>query len=212
MPTEATTVGPPSPRRRGRPPKSNSPADDTRAQIVAAAAREFSTDGYDSTSMRGIARAAGVDPALVRHYFSDKAGLFAESVASPMRPDHMVKRALAGPRDQIGVNLVGYVVQMLDDPARSTKAVRLLHTALGQEFAARMLRQFVMREVLKTIAKELGEQDSELRASFAATQIVGLVVARYGLKIEPLASASPSEVVNRIGPVVQWHLMGNPLP
>ena len=90
--------------------------------------------------------------------------------------------------------------------------IRMLHTALGQEFAARMLRQFIIREVLKRIAKELGDDDSELRASFAATQVVGLVVARYGIKIEPLASASPDEVVNRIGPVVQWHLMGNPLP
>ena len=199
------------PRRRGRPARAVALAEDTRSAIVAAAADEFSRDGYDATSMRGIARAANVDPALVRHYFTDKADLFAESIAAPMRPDQLVKRALAGPRDQVGVNLVRYLVETMDNPATSKRVIRMMHTALGQEFAARMLRQFVMREVLKRIANTLGEDDSELRASFAATQVVGLVVARYGLKIEPLASASPDEVVARIGPVVQWHLLGNPL-
>jgi len=201
-----------APRRRGRPAKAVSAADNTRVTIVSAAAAEFSRDGYDRTSMRAIARTAGVDPALVRHYFGDKADLFAEAIAAPMRPDRMVKQALAGPRDQIGVNLVRYMVETLDQPAASERVIRMMHTALGQEFAAKMLRQFIIREVLKRIAKELGDEDSELRASFAATQIVGMVVARYGIKIEPLASASPDEVVNRIGPVVQWHLMGNPLP
>lgn len=162
--------------------------------------------------MRGIARAAGVDPALVRHYFTDKADLFAESIAVPMRPDRLVAKALEGPRDQIGANLVRYIVQTLDDPDTSRRVVSMMHTALGQEFAARMLRQFIIREVLKRIAKDLRDEDAELRASFAATQVVGLVIARYGLRIEPLASASPDEVVARVGPVVQWHLMGDPLP
>ena len=200
------------PRRRGRPAKAAAAADNTRETIIAAAAQDFAHDGYDATSMRGIARSAAVDPALVRHYFSSKADLFIEAIGAPMRPDQLIKRALAGPRDQIGVNVIRYVVETLDRPGASDRVVRLLHTALGQEFAASMFRQFIMREVLKRIAKELGDDDAEMRASFAATQIVGMVVARYGIKIEPLASASPDDVVNRIGPVVQWHLMGNPLP
>jgi AcrR family transcriptional regulator len=200
-----------APRRRGRPAKARALANDTRATIVAAAAQQFSRDGYDAASMRAIARAAGVDPALVHHYFASKADLFAEAIAAPIRPDQLVRRALAGPRDQIGSNMVRYMVETLDVPGTSDRIVRLMHTALGQEFAATMLRQFIIREVLKRIAKELGDDDAELRASFAATQVVGLMMARYALKIEPLASASPDEVVQRIGPVVQWHLMGNPL-
>jgi AcrR family transcriptional regulator len=209
--TANSSAGSP-PRRPGRPAKSRAVTDNTRGLILAAAGAEFAREGYDATSMRGIARVAGVDPALVRHYFADKADLFAEAVAAPMRPDRMVQQALEGPRDQIGANLVRYIVMTLDDPAIAKRVIRLMHTALGQEFAARMLRQFIIREVLKRVAKELGDDDAELRASFAATQIVGLVVARYGVRIEPLASASPEEVVQRIGPVVQWHLMGNPLP
>jgi AcrR family transcriptional regulator len=200
------------PRRRGRPAKAVAATDNTRETIVAAAATEFARDGYDTTSMRGIARSAGVDPALVRHYFSDKADLFAEAIAAPMRPDLLVARALEGPRDQIGANLVRYIVERLDEPGTSERVVAMLHTALGQEFAAKMLRQFVIREVLKRIATELGDDDAELRASFASSQVVGLLVARYGLRIEPLASASQDDVVRRVGPVVQWHLMGNPLP
>jgi hypothetical protein len=123
-----------------------------------------------------------------------------------------VKQALAGPRDQVGATLVRSVLTSLDEPEVARRLIRVLHTALGQEFAARMLRQFVISEVLKTIATELSDEDAELRASFASTQLLGLVVARYGLRIEPLVSATPDDIVARVGPVVQWHLMGNPLP
>jgi hypothetical protein len=73
-----------------------------------------------------------------------------------------------------------------------------------------MLRQFLLREVLHRIAESLELPDGELRASFAATQIIGLIIARYGIRIGPLAEASPDEVVARVGPVVQWHLLGTP--
>ncbi len=203
---DATPVA--EPRRRGRPAKSRAGLDDTRQQIVDAAASEFASEGYDATSMRAIARKAGVDPALVRHYFADKAELFAEAVAAPMRPDRVVAQALAGPREQIGENLVRYIVTTLDQPGRSDRFVRVMHTALGQEFAARMLRQFVMREVLRHVAAELGDEDAEERAAFAASQIMGMVLVRYALRFEPLASADPELVIARIAPVVQWHLVG----
>jgi AcrR family transcriptional regulator len=211
-PNPARSNGDAAPRRRGRPAKARAEAEDTRAHILAAAATEFSRDGYEATSMRGVARAAGVDPALVRHYFNDKADLFGEAIAVPMRPDRLVATALRGPRERVGENLVRYIVTTLDDPATSRRVVSMMQTALGQEFAAGMFREFLIREVLKRIATELLDGEAELRASFAASQVVGLVVARYGLRIEPLASATPDEVVARIGPAVQWHLMGNPLP
>jgi AcrR family transcriptional regulator len=211
-PDPASFNGETAPRRRGRPAKARAETEDTRASILAAAAAEFSRDGYEATSMRGVARAAGVDPALVRHYFNDKADLFGEAIAVPMRPDRLVATALRGPRERVGENLVRYIVTTLDDPATSRRVVSMMQTALGQEFAAGMFREFLIREVLKRIATELLDDEAELRASFAASQVVGLVIARYGLRIEPLASATPDEVVARIGPVVQWHLMGNPLP
>jgi len=196
-------------RPRGRPRKSDQLVD-TREQIVRAAGTEFAANGYDASSVRAIARRAGVDASLVHHYFESKADLFAATVRVPVRPDRVVAEVLAGPRDQIGVNLVRALVVALDDPVASRRVIRLLHTALGQEFAATLLRQFVSHEVLGRIAKSLEGDEPELRASLAASQMVGLIVARYGVRLEPLASASPDEVARRVGPVVQWHLMGEP--
>lgn len=193
--------------RRGR-RKISDEGTGARAEIVVAAGIEFAANGYDATSMRAVARRAGVDAALVHHYFADKADLFAATVDVPIRPDLLVAEILRGPRDAIGVTIVRTIVTQLDNAPARNAFLALLRTALGHEFAARMLRQFMMREVLGRIASELDAPDSELRASLAASQIVGLIIARYGLRLGALADATPDEVVARVGPVVQWHLLG----
>jgi AcrR family transcriptional regulator len=191
---------------RGRRHKSTT--EDTRSTIIDAATTEFASRGYEAVSMRSIARKAGVDPALVHHYFAEKADLFAESIKAPIRPDRVVKEILAGPREQIGENIIRYLLGALEERSARTRMISLIHTALGQEFAATMLRQFLVREVFKRIADAIGGDDSQLRASLAASQIVGLMIVRYGVRVEPLASASIEEVVARVGPVIQWHLVG----
>ncbi|HEY5230567.1 MAG TPA: TetR family transcriptional regulator [Galbitalea sp.] len=193
--------------RRGR-RKTSDEGTGARAEIVAAASVEFTDNGYDATSLRAVARRAGVDAALVHHYFADKADLFAATVDVPIRPDRLVAEILRGPRDAIGATIVRTIVTQLDNAPARDAFLALLRTALGHEFAARMLRQFMMREVLGRIALQLDAPDSELRASLAASQIVGLIIARYGLKLGALADATPDEVVARVGPVVQWHLLG----
>lgn len=204
MESEATTHAEQKPRGR----RHKNGAADTRATIVVAAAAEFASRGYEAASMRSIARKAGVDPALVHHYFPEKADLFAESISAPIRPDRIVKEILAGPREQIGENIVRYLLGALEERSARTRIISLIHTALGQEFAATMLRQFLLREVLRRIAEVIGGDDPELRASLAASQIVGLILVRYGIRIEPLASAPVEEVVARVGPIIQWHLTG----
>jgi AcrR family transcriptional regulator len=201
-------AAPASRRPRGRPRKSPA-AVDTRGLIVRAAGTEFAAHGYDATSVRAVARRAGVDAALVYHYFDTKADLFAATVRVPVRPDRLVAEVLAGPRESIGTSLVLAVVTALDDPKAGRRVIRLLHTALGQEFVATMLRQFLGHEVLGRIADTLGGEQPELRASLAGSQMVGLIVARYGVRLEPLASASAEEVARRVGPIVQWHLTGD---
>lgn len=153
-----------------------------------------------------------MDPALVHHYFEDKADLFATSVSSPVRPDLIVKEVLRGPRDQIGVNLVTAALTAMESGKARERVLSLIRTALGHDFAATLLRQFMVREVMRRIADELGVDDGELRATAAASQLVGLFLVRYGVKIEPLASASIAEVAARIGPAIQWHLTGFPVP
>jgi AcrR family transcriptional regulator len=204
-PNEATQATPLV--RRGR-RKSSDDSAGAREEIVAAATAEFAEKGYDATSLRAVARRAGVDAALVHHYFADKADLFAATVDVPIRPDLLVAEILRGPRDAIGVTIVRTIVTQLDNAPARDAFLALLRTALGHEFAARMLRQFMMREVLGRIARELDAPDSELRASLAASQIVGLIIARYGLRLGALADATPDEVVSRVGPIVQWHLLG----
>jgi AcrR family transcriptional regulator len=194
------------PKRRGR--RLKSAVGDARTAIIGAATTEFASRGYDAVSMRSIARKAGVDPALVHHYFAEKADLFAESIRAPIRPDRVVKEILAGPRDRVGENIVRYLLGALEERSARTRMISLIHTALGQEFAATMLRQFLVREVFKRISDAIGGEDSQLRASLAASQIVGLMIVRYGVRVEPLASASIDEVVAHIGPVIQWHLLG----
>ena len=202
---DANTSAPPVRRGRRRATEIGAGA---RAEIVGAARVEFAENGYDSTSLRAVARRAGVDAALVHHYFADKADLFAATVDVPIRPDRLVAQILRGPRDEIGVAIVRTIVTQLDQPPTSDAFLALLRTALGHEFAARMLRQFLVSEVLGQIVGELDVEDGELRASLAASQIVGLVVARYGIRLGALADASPDEVIARVGPVVQWHLLG----
>lgn len=196
-------------RRRGR-RRGGDEGGGARADIVEAARRAFAERGYDDVSMRAVARDASVDPALIHHYFPDKADLFAATMEIPLRPDRIVAEILAGPREVIGATIIRTIVTRFEDPAVRAPILALVRAALGHEFAARMLRQFLLREVLHRIAEALDLPDGELRASFAATQIIGLVIARYGIRIGPLAEASPDEVVARVGPVVQWHLLGAP--
>lgn len=193
----------PASPRRGRRRASEA---DGRAAIIEAATEEFSATGYDGASLRAVARRAGVDAALVHHYFATKADLFAATLDLPVRPDRIAVDVLKGPRDEIGTTVVRTLVTRFADPRTRTTIITLVRTALGHEFAGRMLRQFLLRELLQRITAELGLDDGERRAAFAASQILGLIVARYGLRLGPLAEASDDEVVQAVGPVVQWYL------
>jgi AcrR family transcriptional regulator len=199
--------GPASPRGRPRGRPRRSAAGDARATILKAAADEFAERGYEASSLRAIARRAGVDPALVHHYFEDKRDLFAETIHAPFRPDRVVPGILAGPRGEVGEGVARYVLTELAAPAAQKRIALVLRTAIGHNPASRMLREFLVREVLHRVAEGVGGPDAELRATLAASQIVGLMMTRYVLKIEPIASAPVDELVARLGPVLQWHLV-----
>jgi AcrR family transcriptional regulator len=208
----ADSAGPsarPPRRARGRPRASATGpgAGDKRALIVSAAGEEFAAHGYEAASLRAIARRAQVDPALIHHYFDDKADLFAETIQAPFRPDRVVPAILAGPRGEVGTRVARYVLTELASPVAQNRAALVLRTAMGHNPASRMLKEFLVREVFHRIAAGIDTADAELRASLAASQVVGLMVTRYVLAIEPIASASVEELVARLGPVLQWHLV-----
>lgn len=195
-----------APRRRGRPPKEA--GNDARARIEKAASEEFAERGYEAASLRSVARRAGVDASLVHHYFDGKAALFASTMKTPLRPDRLLDTALAGPVEQTGERLARALLEAWDTPAMAAFGVPMLRTVIGHSAGSRVIKEFVMREVVRRIAAHLGTPDAELRATLAASQLLGVIVVRYAVGFDPLASAPLEEVVARIGPVVQAHLYG----
>jgi len=189
-------------RRRGRRPA----GEDTRGLILAAARTEFGRRGYDGTTMRGIARAAGVDARLVHHYFDGKEDVFVSAVGFPARPQDLVEVVMAGPPAELGERLARAVIAIWDSPEGRDRIVAVLSGAMANDAAARMLREFVTRELLGRIAAVLEMDRGELRASLAASHLVGVAMARVVVKIEPLASLDIDELARIVGPVLQRYL------
>lgn len=190
------------PRRRGRPRG----VSDSRARIIASAVDDFGEKGYDGATIRSIAARAGVDSALVHHYFGTKADLFAEAVGIPLRPDIDVPGILAGPRDEVGERLIRYVLEAFEQPEVRRRGVMLLRTAIGSRVTTPLLAGFLSRELLSRISRSLDVDDADLRASLVASQIAGMLIARYVLKLPALAAAPVEDLVARVGPTVQRYL------
>jgi AcrR family transcriptional regulator len=210
---------------RGRRPG----GEDTRGAIVEAARAEFAEQGYEATSLRGIARRASVDPALVHHYFEGKPGLFAEVMSLPVDPTALVDRILAAPRDQVGEALVRAFLTIWDSPEGRPRFQALMRSALSHEEAARMLREFLVREVFGRVGEAFAAPgpdgattptattgtatatgtvaDVELRASLAAAQMVGVGMMRYVLELPAAVQASQDDLVALLAPVLQRHLV-----
>lgn len=190
------------PKKRGRPRG----VSDSRERIIAAAVEEFGEHGYDGSTIRSIATRADVDSALVHHYFGTKADLFAEAVGIPLRPDIDVPAIVAGPRDAVGERLVRYVLEAFEQPDIRRRGVMLIRTAIGSRLTTPLLAGFLARELIGKIAKSIGVADADLRATLVASQIGGLLLTRYVLKLAPIATASVDDIVSHVGPTVQRYL------
>jgi AcrR family transcriptional regulator len=183
---------------------------DTREAILAAARDTFAERGYDGASIRQIAAAAGVDPALVHHYFGTKEKLFAATVNFPMNPAEFVPRVLAGGVDGAGERLVRTFLTVWDSPV-GIAGVALLRSAVGSEIGARLLREFLSSQILRRVTAilEIDPDEAPLRTSLIASQLSGLGLVRYILRLEPLASAPREVVVAAVAPTIQRYLTGD---
>lgn len=202
---------PSSTRPRGRRPAGA----DTRGAIVEAARGLFGSRGYADVSMRGVARAADVDPALVHHYFESKTALFAAAMESPVDPAARVREALdSGPLDELGARIVRMVLLSWDPPDARPRIRVLLRGVLEQPTGARGFREFLTAAVLGPIGARLeqsGPCDAvplERRTSLVAGQLVGLLMARYVLELPEVAGAEVEELVAQVGPTIQRYLTG----
>ncbi|WP_017240011.1 TetR/AcrR family transcriptional regulator [Streptomyces sp. SS] len=196
-----------APRRRGRPSRTEEESGPgARERILDAARAEFAERGYDKASVRGIARAAGVDPALVHHYFGTKDEVFAAAIEVSFEPASVVPAIVAGPRDAIGERLARFFIGVWENPVSRAPLLATVRSALTHEAAAKVLRTFVLRRLLERIAAELDVPEPALRAELAASQMIGIVIMRYVIKVEPLASADPEAIVAQVAPTLQRYL------
>ncbi|MGW4567340.1 TetR/AcrR family transcriptional regulator [Streptomyces sp. NPDC004561] len=192
-------------RRRGRPPRTES--GDTRDRILTAARAEFSERGYDKTSVRGIAKSAGVDSALVHHYFGTKEQVFEAAVAVAFAPALNAPNAVAeGPLDGVGERLTRFIFGVWENPTTRTPLLAIVRSALNNDTAAAVLRRLIAAQLMRRIAAQLDLPDPELRAALAAAQVVGTAMLRYVIRLEPVASADLEQIIARVAPVVQHHL------
>ena len=184
------------------------PADggDRRALILAAAREEFAGKGYAAASVRGIARSAEVDPALVHHYFGTKEQVFVAAMELPIAPAELVPQILDGPADRLGERLVRTFLGIWASPDFRTPMLGMLRSAMTGEQGAAMLREFVGSALLGRIAAAIGPVDP-LRLQAAAAQMVGVVILRHVVRIEPMASASEDDLVALVAPAVQRYLV-----
>ena len=189
-------------RRSGR----RAGAPDTRGEIAAAAGRLFAERGYDRTSMRAIASEAGVDPALVSHYFGSKQRLFVATVQLPIDPSVILTLAAGGDAANAGERLARAVIGVLESPPGRERATSIVRAAASEPEAAALLREQLTEQLFGPVARELGGDDPELRANLCGSQMVGLVMARYIVGVEPLASTEPERVIRAIAPVLQHYL------
>jgi|SRR5918996_561428 AcrR family transcriptional regulator len=182
-------------------------ASGTREAIAAAARRLFAERGYDRTTLRAVAREAGVDPALVVHFFGSKQRLFLAVVELPFEPAEVMPAILAGDRSEVGRRFARFVVDLLENPESQSRVVGIVRAAASEPAAARVMRELLTGRILGPLAAALGRGDSELRATLVGSQVVGFVMARYVVRVEPLAGLEPEALVDAVAPTFQRYLV-----
>jgi AcrR family transcriptional regulator len=198
-------------RRTGR----RAGASGTREAILESARDQFARHGYDRATIRGIAAQAGVDPALVHHFYGTKERLFAAAMELPFVPSEIITAALEGasrrPGETTGEHMVRSALAVWESPGVRTAFQGLLRSALTSERAAAMVREFVTRAVLGPMAHSAGGEDPDdmaFRAALIGSQMLGLAMTRYLLQLEPVASALPDDLAGAIGPSIDRYLTG----
>jgi AcrR family transcriptional regulator len=189
-------------RRRGR----RSGGEDTRAALLDAARVVFAAQGFQGATVRGIAARAGVDAAMVNHWFGGKQGLFAATIRLPFNPAELVDSVVDGDPNTLAERLVRTFVTLWD--THEGQFATLMLSVASQERAAAMMAEFFSTTVFGRVAESVGSDRPELRAALCGSQVIGLGMFRYVLKMQPLASADVDTLVAMVGPNLQRYLTG----
>jgi AcrR family transcriptional regulator len=186
-------------RRPGRP--------DTRAAILDAARERFAAAGFGGTTIRAIATAAGVDAALVHHYFGSKEDLFVAALALPVDPRAVIGAAVAGPAEEAAEKLIRTFLSVWDDPDFQPALLATVRRIL-EPGGDKLIREGFLPVVLIPVGEQLGIDRPELRMPLVASQVIGLILARYVIRVEPIASLDPEQLVAIYAPTIQRYLTG----
>lgn len=181
----------------------------TRSAILAAAREQFARAGYRGATIRAIAAEAGVDPALVHHYFGTKRQLFTAALDLPVDPEAVAATLVGADPATVGALTVRTFLGVWRQPAARARLRILLATVATDEQAAGMMREFLVDTILGPLGRSLDADRPELRATLAASQMIGFALAAYVVGLEPLASASDDEVVEALAPTIQRYLTGD---
>lgn len=194
-----------TPLRPGRRPGSP----DTRDHILATARRRFAETGFDKTSVRSIATAAGVDAALVHHYFGTKRALFLAAIAIPTDPQAVLAGVTDAPAEELGERFLRAVLGVWESPQREGLLAAFRSAVAGESVG--LVRSFLTEVVLDEIGHRVDDPvgSAPLRAALVASQMAGLMTTRYVLELEPLATLPPDRVVALVAPTLQRYLTGD---
>ena len=189
-------------KRTGR----RSGASDTRERIAVAARAQFAEQGYERATFRAIAAAAGVDPALVVHFYGSKEDLFRQVMALPPEIADAIEHLADGPLETVGRRLAELVIGALESPVSRTVVLGRIRCATTHPEAAALVRETVTRDLLR-LASALTDDRPDRRAVLVGAHFVGIALARHIVRVEPLASMSAADVVEAVAPTFQHYLV-----
>jgi len=186
----------------------------TSEAIIDAARGQFAEHGYQGATIRGIAGVAGVDPALVHHFYGTKEELFAAAMRLPVLPSEVIAGVPADGAG-LGERMVRTALTLWESDGVKDTFLGLLRSAMTSDQAALMLREFVADTILGAIVRVAGldkpgnQAEAEYRASMVATQMIGLAMTRLVLRLPAIAGVTIEELAATAGPVVERYLTGD---
>ncbi|WP_372481340.1 TetR/AcrR family transcriptional regulator [Mycolicibacterium lacusdiani] len=192
-------------KRPGRPRGQS----DTRERILLNARELFARNGFDRTSVRSIASAAGVDAALVHHYFDTKQQLFAAAIHIPIDPMQVLGPMRETPVAELGWKLPALLLPLWDSELGAGFIATLRSLLAGEDIS--LVRSFLQEIISVEVGRRVDDPpgSGRVRVQFVASQLVGVVMARYILELEPFASLPVEQIAETIAPNLQHYLTGD---
>jgi AcrR family transcriptional regulator len=180
-----------------------------REAILEASRALFAQRGFERATIRAVAAQAGVDPALVHHYYGSKEQLFETALHFPIAPAVVLPQLLREDPERAGQHIVQIFLSTWDQPANRLVLMAMLRSAASDEQATALVRRRLLAEVFGPLASALGVPDAELRVALVGSQLIGLALMRYVTRIQPVASAPVDALAAAVGPTVQRYLTGD---